>query len=175
MQRAGKHAKHLSFSLFSHLFYKIPPCRKEGCLVSGLPSSFVILAESHLRCLQMSTSWLCRAELVLHSPAVLGGEPQQAPHCHLEWEPEIDVSPSRSTNLCPLAMEDPQGPVQSQTREYLISKTQGAEASPPVLLYPTQHLADFGDDSNPSLSQSRGHPTQKKTRLFSFPEIFLSV
>lgn len=100
-----------TFSLFAHPFCKIPPCCKEGCLVSGLPFSFVILARSHVHCLQMSTSWLFTAELSLHGSAVLGGEPQQAPHCHLGWEPEIGVSPSRSTNLCLLATEDPQGPV----------------------------------------------------------------
>lgn len=96
-----------TFSLFAHPFYKIPPCCQEGCPVSGLTSSFVILAGSHLCCLQLSESWLLTAEAVLHSPAVLGGEPQQAPHCYLTWEPEIDVSLSRSTNLSPLATEDP--------------------------------------------------------------------
>lgn len=79
--------------------------------MSGPPFSFVILVASHLRCLQMSTNWLFSAELVLHSPSVPGGETQQAPHCHLGWEPEVSVSPSRSTNLCLLATEDLQGPV----------------------------------------------------------------
>lgn len=138
MQTAGKHTKHTSFSLFPHPFYKIPPCCKEGCLVSGLPFSFFILAESHLCCLHVSTSWFFTAELVLHSPSVLGGKPQQAPSLP-PWMGTRGVSPSRSTHLCPLATEDPQGPVQSQTREYWISKTQRAEPSPVVftILYPT--------------------------------------